>query len=769
MTMRCCYFLSYSTKPAFISLSPVGPLIAASLPHFTPHQTLTIIALLAIVSSVRFDRSISAPLAATCHSRLPSPVMHPRSSPSYSSQQTWFKLPAFSAAFIEKHIEDGDKIILPPSVLDAIMQRYTLSLPNPLIFEINNNATHRTSHCGVLEFSSPEVAAYLPHWMMQNLLCEEGKELRMRIKSLPRGLEVALRPVQYAFSLLPTPRETLEYALRKFTTLTVGDTVRIEGGGKVWQVRVESVQPVVCAPAAVCVINTDMSVEFLESVEGPRREDEGEEAKLGEAVAGEVEAEAYHYYRVRVDDRECGVKVECRAAEGEPDVYVSTTHSKPSAVACDFKSTARQRDVLVQPPEGGGGRSTAWLYVSVHAYKQKAKYSLLITTFIPAASTSSSLSASTASPLLSSARNTRSSSPTSARDEQVQPPDTTYCSNCHLFIPNKQYNLHSIQCPRLVVYCPQCQSTVRKADWPLHTHCPECNAVMSKDELEKHVDLMHRSVTCECGAKVAVEALATHKADECELRLDVCHYCQMQLPHRSMAEHIAYEMARSVPCDKCGQNVSRRRMAIHLATAHGINPSLRPGDRSSMGAKTGSTPPATASALSASAASGEGSGMHEEEEMARVMRESRHAAGLTGEEEDDDEVLARVLRESEREAAPNGRAIAAVRGEDMMSDGLTAEEDEAEAATEFDDTLDDANDEDSWDDTHDTSTTASSTAAVAPAVEETTGGGRTTGASANVSGGRRGREPSMCPYCASEFDDYEALIGHMAVCDQMED
>ena len=348
----------------------------------------------------------------------------------------------------------------------------------------------------------------------------------------------------------------------------------------------------------------------------------------------------------------------------------------------------------------------------------------------------------------------------------MQPADTTYCTNCHLYIPNKQYTLHSIQCPRLVVYCPQCQSTVRKADWLVHTHCPECNAVMTKDELEKHVDLMHRNVTCECGAKVAAESLAAHKADECELRLEVCQYCSMQLPHRSMPDHIAYEMARSVPCDKCGQNVSRRRMAIHLATAHGINPSLRPGDRSSMGAKTRGTVPAAAAESTVSAAAGPSDDSDQEDEMTRVLRESRHAAGLTGEVDEDDAVLARVLRESEREATTNGGGRAN-HGENVMSDELTAE-DEAEAAPEFDDAFD-ANEEDSWDDTHDTSTTVSSTAAVAPAEDSAAATSAAAGTSGNVSGGRRGREPSMCPYCASEFDDYEALIAHMAVCDQMED
>ena len=30
-------------------------------------------------------------------------------------------------------------------------------------------------------------------------------------------------------------------------------------------------------------------------------------------------------------------------------------------------------------------------------------------------------------------------------------------------------------------------------------------------------------------------------------------------------------------------------------------------------------------------------------------------------------------------------------------------------------------------------------------------------------------ERSMCPYCQTEVDDYDALIAHMSVCDQMED
>lgn len=40
--------------------------------------------------------------------------------------------------------------------------------------QITCKASGRKTHCGVLEFSAAEGSCYLPYWMMQNLLLEEG-------------------------------------------------------------------------------------------------------------------------------------------------------------------------------------------------------------------------------------------------------------------------------------------------------------------------------------------------------------------------------------------------------------------------------------------------------------------------------------------------------------------------------------------------------------------------------------------------------------------
>ncbi|XP_028097636.1 ubiquitin recognition factor in ER-associated degradation protein 1-like [Camellia sinensis] len=78
----------------------------------------------------------------------------------------------YPASFIDKpQIENGDKIIMPPSALDRLA---SLHIDYPMLFELRNAATERISHCGVLEFIVEEGMIYMPYWMMENLLLQEG-------------------------------------------------------------------------------------------------------------------------------------------------------------------------------------------------------------------------------------------------------------------------------------------------------------------------------------------------------------------------------------------------------------------------------------------------------------------------------------------------------------------------------------------------------------------------------------------------------------------
>jgi Ubiquitin fusion degradation protein UFD1 len=40
-----------------------------------------------------------------------------------------------------------------------------LHIQYPMLFELHNDATNKTSHCGVLEFVAEEGMIYMPYWV----------------------------------------------------------------------------------------------------------------------------------------------------------------------------------------------------------------------------------------------------------------------------------------------------------------------------------------------------------------------------------------------------------------------------------------------------------------------------------------------------------------------------------------------------------------------------------------------------------------------------
>ena len=67
----------------------------------------------------------------------------------------------------------------------------------------------RRTHCGVLEFTAPEGNCYVPFWMMQNLMLEEGGVLSVKNVSLPKATFVKFKRGPAA------PRKTRARARRR--------------------------------------------------------------------------------------------------------------------------------------------------------------------------------------------------------------------------------------------------------------------------------------------------------------------------------------------------------------------------------------------------------------------------------------------------------------------------------------------------------------------------------------------------------------------------
>jgi ubiquitin fusion degradation protein 1 len=167
-----------------------------------------------------------------------------------------FNLKIYPISFLERcDLEKGDKILLPPSVL----QKLSISdIEGPITFEVTSLNSKRRSHCGVMDFTADEGCAYLPRWMINNLDSQEGEKLQFTYSCLEKGNYVKLQPQTDDFLRITNPKAVLEAKLRYFTCLTKSDSIAIEYNDKIYWINVLEVKPGV----AVSIIDTDIEVDF---------------------------------------------------------------------------------------------------------------------------------------------------------------------------------------------------------------------------------------------------------------------------------------------------------------------------------------------------------------------------------------------------------------------------------------------------------------------------------------------------------------------------
>ncbi|CAL9071377.1 unnamed protein product [Musa textilis] len=162
----------------------------------------------------------------------------------------------YPASFIDKpQLETGDKIIMPPSALDRLA---ALHIDYPMLFELHNVGTERVSHCGVLEFIAEEGMIYMPYWMMQNLLLQEGDIVHVKNATLPKGIYAKLQPHTQDFLDISNPKAVLETTLRNYSCLTTGDSIMVTYNNKKYYIDIVETKP----SSAVSIIETDCEVDF---------------------------------------------------------------------------------------------------------------------------------------------------------------------------------------------------------------------------------------------------------------------------------------------------------------------------------------------------------------------------------------------------------------------------------------------------------------------------------------------------------------------------
>jgi ubiquitin fusion degradation protein 1 len=158
----------------------------------------------------------------------------------------------------------------------------------PMMFRLTNPSRGRKTHCGVLEFSAEEGRVYIPHWMMANLVLQEGQMLEVRAAQLPKGKFVKFRPLSSDFLDISNPKAVLEKQFRSYSAMTKGDTLCFKYLGKNFFLDVLELKPA----DAVSIIETDMVVDFAPPADyvEPARAGSGSGGSGGAAAASSSSA-----------------------------------------------------------------------------------------------------------------------------------------------------------------------------------------------------------------------------------------------------------------------------------------------------------------------------------------------------------------------------------------------------------------------------------------------------------------------------------------------
>eukprot|EP00186_Timspurckia_oligopyrenoides_P003498 CAMPEP_0182445170 /NCGR_PEP_ID=MMETSP1172-20130603/3392_1 /TAXON_ID=708627 /ORGANISM="Timspurckia oligopyrenoides, Strain CCMP3278" /LENGTH=345 /DNA_ID=CAMNT_0024640889 /DNA_START=58 /DNA_END=1095 /DNA_ORIENTATION=- len=150
-------------------------------------------------------------------------------------------------------LENGDKIVLPPSALDVLSR---LHIQFPMMFRIES--AYAFTHCGVIEFVAEEGHAYIPSWMISRLGLTEGSLVTLSNVNLPKGTDVTFQPQTVDFLDISNPKVVLEASLRNFTCLSVNDKIPIHYNNKTYWIDVTKLQP----GNAVSIVEADVRTEF---------------------------------------------------------------------------------------------------------------------------------------------------------------------------------------------------------------------------------------------------------------------------------------------------------------------------------------------------------------------------------------------------------------------------------------------------------------------------------------------------------------------------
>jgi len=155
----------------------------------------------------------------------------------------------------KEELSRGGKILLPATALEKLTN---LNVSYPMLFKLTNSRNKRSTHCGVLEFTSENNQVILPYWMMQNIGIGEGEDIKVEYCNLPLGEFAKFKPLSTSFMGISNQKAVLENAFRGFACLTKGDVLSVYYNNTSYELLVTDLKPA----GAVLIIECDLHFEF---------------------------------------------------------------------------------------------------------------------------------------------------------------------------------------------------------------------------------------------------------------------------------------------------------------------------------------------------------------------------------------------------------------------------------------------------------------------------------------------------------------------------
>ncbi|KAI8999965.1 ubiquitin fusion degradation protein UFD1-domain-containing protein [Gaertneriomyces semiglobifer] len=366
----------------------------------------------------------------------------------------------------------GDRINLPPSVIDEFFSPASVSNGSPLTFEIVNSHSSVRVYGTVREFTAADDSVEVSAVLGKALELEEdveGRYVTIRKVSLEKGAFAKLAPLDAEYLDISDLRSTLESHLRQnYATLTAGETISVleispvTHQPKEYRFLISQLQAEDNKEVPGClIVETDIAVDIvpLDSAfaeEAVQRKRLLEQNKAGSVFAwngnatniiqGEVDAGAYQYFHMPTLAGSVCYEIKLQVLDGDADLFVSSHFDRPSERDHSHFNVDVGTSMITVEVDSS---EAAFLYIGVRGYASKSHYQLNATVH------ETTEHGATAS-------------------EETAEPGTRRCPNCSAQVKEQAYIMHEAFCLRNNSVCPLCKKVMTKSDYQSHWHCDKC-------------------------------------------------------------------------------------------------------------------------------------------------------------------------------------------------------------------------------------------------------------------------------------------------------